>query len=246
MDNTLALVTVCFNSESTIRETLDSVRNQIMKPDEYIIIDGGSKDATLEIIKEYSDIVTKIVSEPDEGIYDAMNKGVKLAKADIIGLLNSDDTYIDAYVLHRVKSCFSREVSIFCGGVNYVDSAAKIRREWQLETEKINIQQGWHPPHPAFFATKRLYDELGDYNLEYPIAADFDLMIRFILANQSRVVLYRYPLVNMKLGGESNSSLKNILKGNREIRKSLKNNGLKGGYIYTVKRFISKLKQKVK
>jgi glycosyltransferase involved in cell wall biosynthesis len=246
MENTLALVTVCFNSESTIRETLDSVRNQIMKPDEYIIIDGGSKDATLEIIKEYSDIVTKIVSEPDEGIYDAMNKGVKLAKADIIGLLNSDDTYIDAYVLHRVKSCFLREVSIFCGGVNYVDSAGKIRREWQLETENINIQQGWHPPHPAFFATKRLYDELGHYDLNYPIAADFDLMIRFILSNSSRTVLYRYPIVDMKLGGESNASFKNILKGNKEIRQSLRSNGLKGGYIYTLRRLLSKLKQKVK
>lgn len=246
MENSLTLVTVCYNSESTIRETLDSVRNQIEKPDEYIIIDGGSKDSTLEIISEYQDIVTNVISEPDNGIYDAMNKGVKRAKSDIIGLLNSDDTYIDSYVLHRVKRHFQEGAKIFCGGVNYVDNTGKIKREWQLETDVMNIEQGWHPPHPAFFASRKLYQELGYFNLEYPIAADFDLMIRFILCNKTSTALYRYPLVNMKLGGESNASIKNILKGNNEIRHSLKKNGLRGGYIYTFRRLLSKLNQRIK
>ena len=154
--NTLTLITVSYNSEKTIKETLESVRNQISKPDQYIVVDGGSNDSTIEIVNEYRDVVTDIISEEDSGIYDAMNKGIKFAKCDILGLLNSDDTYIDQYVIDRVKNGFKQDIDIFCGGVNYVDFDGNIKMEWILRDNVDNIEGGWHPPHPAFFAKKKV------------------------------------------------------------------------------------------
>lgn len=241
----LTLITVSYNSESTIRDTLESVRSQIYKPDEYIIIDGNSQDTTLEICDEYRDIITHVVSENDNGIYDAMNKGIKLSSGDIIGLLNSDDTYLDEYVLHRVVTSFERGNNIFCGGVNYVRHDYSIVRSWFLKDKVKEIAKGWHPPHPGFFVSKTLYQNCGLFRLEYPIAADFDLMVRMLRSPNADIEVYRYPIVNMKLGGESNSSLKNILQGNREIRNSLKSQGLKVTYWYTIKRLLSKILQYV-
>ena len=244
--NSISIITVAFNSEKTIKETLESVRNQITKPNQYIIVDGGSTDMTLSILQDYSDIITDIISEKDDGIYDAMNKGLSLVNCDIVGFLNSDDTYIDKYVLDRVKSSFEEGVKIFCGGINYVDSSGFIKREWLLRDSRNNIQGGWHPPHPGFFCKNSLYQKLGNFNLDYKIAADFDLMIRFILSNMTEIKIYPYPLVNMKLGGASNVSLKNILIGNKDVRTSLKSLGFNVGFFYTIRRMFSKLIQKSK
>ena len=159
----IGLITVSYNSEKTIRDTLESVRKQTHKPHEYIIIDGLSTDNTLEIVKEYSDIVTKVISEKDKGIYDAMNKGIKNIKSDIIALLNSDDTYTDSNVFKDVLSGFKMGYKVVCGGVNYTNFDGEIKRKWNLREYPGTFKYGWHPPHPSFFASINLYNKLRHF-----------------------------------------------------------------------------------
>ena len=239
----VSLITVCFNSADTIRETLESVRAQTLRPIEYIIVDGGSTDETLDICNEFDDIITNIISEPDEGIYDAMNKGVSLSSGEIIALLNSDDCYSSEEVLATAAGAISEGYDVFCAGVNYVNKFGQIVRSWRLTANVEDIAIGWHPPHPSFFAKRNLYERFGNYNLDYTIAADFDLMIRFIVQPGVKVKTVPEPLVNMKLGGESNTSIKNILLGNAQIRHSLRNHGFEVGYWYTIRRLIRKVRQ---
>ena len=242
----IGLITVSFNSEKTIRDTLESVSKQSVRPNEYVIIDGSSTDRTLKIIEEYGHVVTKVISEPDNGIYDAMNKGISNINSDIVALLNSDDTYTDDNVLKDVLTGFKSGYKVVCGGVNYINFDRSINRRWILKKYPGTFKYGWHPPHPSFFASKELYSNLGNFNLDYPIAADFDLMFRFIEVDKNLPYLINRALVNMKLGGESNKSFKNIFKGNAEIRKSLSKGGLNVNYMYSLRRLFFKYLQKFK
>lgn len=242
----IGLITVSFNSEKTIRDTLESVSKQSVRPNEYVIIDGSSTDRTLKIIEEYDHIVTKVISEPDNGIYDAMNKGISNINSEIVALLNSDDAYTDDNVLEDVLTGFKSGYKVVCGGINYINFDGSIDRRWTLKKYPGTFKYGWHPPHPSFFALKKLYDNLGHFNLDYPIAADFDLMFRFIEVDNNLPYLINRALVNMKLGGESNKSFKNIFKGNAEIRKSLNKGSLNVNFMYTLRRLFFKYLQKFK
>ncbi len=207
----ISVITPCFNSETTIRDTIESVLSQDYSDIEYIIVDGGSKDDTLSIIKEYGDRISKVISERDEGIYDAMNKGISVASGDVVAILNSDDFYADVSVLSDVAAAFNGGIvdSIY-GDLDYVDwrETKKIVRKWRAgkHTWK-SFRYGWHPPHPTFFVKRDLYDQLGTFREDLKIAADYELMLRFIYVNKITMSYLPKVLVKMRDGGASSSGL---------------------------------------
>jgi glycosyltransferase involved in cell wall biosynthesis len=227
----ISIITVCRNSEGTIRDTIDSVISQDYSPIEYIIVDGDSTDATLDIVSEFGNDVSLIISEPDDGIYDGMNKGIKLASGDIIGFLNSDDFYSSSSSLRQVMEVFRNTSTMSCfGDLCYVDKqdTSKIIRYWKSSVfVPGNFARGWCPPHPTFFVRSEIYQKYGDFDLSYKIAADIELMMRF-LENYSIPVEYIPEiLVYMRMGGETNKSVKNIILQNIEIWNAMKQHDLK-------------------
>lgn len=239
---------VAFNSESTIQRALISIRNQSVKVDELIVVDGGSTDSTLAIIDGFHDIVSLVISEPDSGIYNAMNKGLRLIKSDIVGYLNSDDEFAHINCLKSIKENFKLNCSakIFISGVDYLKSNGVVSRQWRLKGLG-SFKSGWHPAHPGFYASRELLIKIRGFNEDYRIASDFDLMLRcFLLVEKEDIIIDNGKIVNMYLGGASNASFKNIFKGNSEIRKSLASNGINVSILYTPKRLTKKLISKWK
>ena len=216
----ISIITVWYNSEKTIEDTLRSVSNQKNVSVEHVLIDGASTDKTVDLIKEYSSITT-FVSEPDRGIYDAMNKGIAFATGDVVGTLNADDFYINSHVLEDVAQVFSDPTIDACyGDLLYVsqNNVDQIVRFWKSNDYKSDLfKSGWMPAHPTFFARKNVYERLGNFNLEYKLAADFELLFRFIEQNKIKTQYLPQVLVKMRLGGATNKSMTNILKQNKEI-----------------------------
>jgi glycosyltransferase involved in cell wall biosynthesis len=242
----ISLITVSYNSEATIRETFESVQKQKIQGFEleYIHVDGLSTDATMEISMEFDGIVTKRISEKDSGIYNAMNKGIQMATGDVIGFLNSDDTFCEFDVLFSISQCFLNDSSlgVVYGDINYTEGDHKIIRRWRTGKQR-SFLTGWHPAHPGFYAKKALFGRYGGFDETLRIAADFDLMLRFIEVKSTANQYLNKTLVNMKLGGESNASMRNILRGNKEIRMSFTKYGMSVSILYTIKRLIKKVKQ---
>lgn len=222
----ISIITVCFNSEKTIRKTLESIKSQNSKKIEHLIIDGKSTDNTLSIVDEYS-YEKKIVSERDKGIYDAMNKGIKIAQGDIIGFLNSDDFYSSNEVVSKLENIFTRdsELEACYADIVYTDQVdtSQIVRYWK-SSEFIpgSFSKGWCPPHPTFFARKSVFERFGDFDLSYGVASDVDLMIRFLEVNKIKARYIPELWVKMRMGGASNKSLKEIWKQNQNVLRALK------------------------
>ena len=219
----ISIITVCYNSEKTIEDTLRSVREQKYENIEYIIIDGGSIDHTLAVVTTLGAHVAKIVSEPDNGIYDAMNKGIALATGDVIGFINSDDFYPSPDVLCVVASAFESSGADCCyGDVCYVQqgNVSKTVRYWRSAPFVPGFfSRGWCPPHPTFFVRREVYERLGGFDLSFKIGVDIELMARYL--EVGRISNHYIPkvLVHMRMGGTSNRSLSNIVKQNLEIRR---------------------------
>lgn len=227
----ISLITICWNSEATIRATLESVRLQGYTSLEYIIVDGASNDSTLKILEEFSDIVSVVVSEQDHGIYDAMNKGISLATGDVIGILNSDDVFSDDQVLKDIAHIFSNtEIDASYADLQYVkrDDLTKVTRYWR--SGKYNqgaFKRGWMPPHPTFYVRKSVYDRFGWFDVRLRTSADYELMLRFIHVNKIKLHYLNRVIVKMRVGGQSNESLKNRMRGNNEDKLAWKFNKLK-------------------
>jgi glycosyltransferase involved in cell wall biosynthesis len=225
-----SIITATYNSESTVRDTLESVSSQEYKNVEHIIIDGLSKDNTLSIVKEFAH-VERVFSERDKGIYDAMNKGIQKAEGDIIGILNSDDFYFDNNVLNRVAETFQRTgCDAVYGDLVYIDqvNVSKVVRYWKSGPYKPgSFKWGWMPPHPTFFVRKELYEKWGTFNLQLKTSADYELMLRFIHKQNIRLEYIPSVLVKMRMGGVSNISLSNRLKANTEDKLAWSINGLR-------------------
>lgn len=221
----ISIITVCYNSEKTINDTLKSVSEQRGVNIEHILIDGGSKDRTTDIIKCYPH-VAKLVSEPDKGIYDAMNKGIKLSTGDIIGTLNADDFYADEQVLKQVERALSdADIDACYADLVYVNESNvdNIVRFWKSrDYEKGLFKDGWMPAHPTFFVRRKIYDKYGLFDLSYQIAADVELLFRLIEQGEIKTQYIPKVLVKMRLGGTTNKSIKNILVQNKEIVRMLK------------------------
>ena len=245
----VSIITATYNSAATITNTLQSVASQTYTDIEHIIIDNESTDETLSIAKEFPHI-KKIISEPDKGIFDAMNKGIKQASGDIIAILNSDDFFAGSTVIKDVVNAFQKShADIVYGNLYYVkkEDVTQIVRFWKSSPYKNNaFITGWHPPHPAFFVKKNVYEKYGVFKPELSVAADFELMLRFIERYKVSTFYLDEVLVKMRTGGNSNKSIKNIIEGSRDIKKSFLINGIKYKFYYPLLRFAPKLIQFIK
>jgi glycosyltransferase involved in cell wall biosynthesis len=226
----LSIITVCYNSAATIRDTIESVLSQTYPDIEYIIIDGVSTDATMQIVSEYADRISMIVSEPDKGIYDAMNKGISLATGDVVGILNSDDFYDYSDAVSDIASSFiaNPEVDIVFGDVVYVrpDNLKKIVRHYSSANFKPWwLKYGWMPPHPGTFVKRANYDKLGLYSLNYKTGADYEMFVRLLLTNRLNYKRIGKTITRMRIGGATTSGLRSYIITSIEMVKALKENG---------------------
>jgi len=241
----ISLITVAFNAQNTIDRCIQSVLRQKFNNIEYIIIDGGSTDDTIKIIGQYRDKIALMVSEPDNGIYDAMNKGIKMATGDIIGTLNADDYLADDEVLMDVVEAFAQQGNdVLYGDLDFVDKDAKVVRKWRSGHYKSGIfNWGWMPPHPTFYCKKELFEKFGYYKLDYGSAADYELMLRFIHANNASVFYLDKVMIKMIIGGVSNKSLINRVKASRFDLKAMQNNKIFMPFITLMFKPLRKLMQ---
>lgn len=243
----ISIVTITYNSEATLKDTIDSVLSQNYEEIEYLLVDGGSKDNTLAIIQSYADERIRWVSEPDNGIYDAMAKGKRMATGDVVGILNSDDFYPDKFVLSRVAEAFSMpDVDAVYGDLQYVshEDTTKVTRNWVAGVySRANFLQGWMPPHPTFFLKKEAFEKFGYYNPNFKSAGDYELMLRMLYKHHLKAVYIPHIQVIMRAGGVSNASFKNRIRANREDRLAWKLNDIKPSWFTLIMKPISKLKQ---
>jgi glycosyltransferase len=211
MPQKISVITVSLNNFSTINATISSVLSQNYPNVEYIIIDGGSTDGTREVIESYRHQIEHIVSEADQGMYDAMNKGVSLATGDVVGILNADDVYAGNDILQRVADCFQQEaVEAVYGDLAYVrqDDPERVTRFWKAGAyTPYTLYYGWMPPHPTFFVRRRCYLEYSGYRTDLGTSADYELMLRFLLCHRVVPVYLPGLMVKMRTGGASNSTL---------------------------------------
>ena len=240
----ISIITISFNAKATIEKTLKSVANQSYKDIEHIIVDGGSKDNTIDICNSFSHI-SKTISEPDKGVYDAFNKGLRLATGDIIGFLNADDTFYNKNSIQDIADAFNQNrVDIVYGNLDYINGKGTVIRNWRSQSYKKGlIKQAWMPAHPTFYCKKDVYDRLGGYNDSFKIAGDFELCLRFLEINNILSFYLDKKLVKMLTGGISNSGLKSkwvIYK--EEIRAFKINNVSINSFLFFLYKF-KKLKQ---
>lgn len=241
----VSLITIAYNSAETIEDTIKSIVAQDYSNIEYIIIDGGSTDNTLSIVDKFKDSITTIISEPDKGIYDAMNKGVQNATGDIVGILNSDDIYADNKVVSRIVEAIGNKDSIYADLV-YVDrdNTDKVTRYWKSGKYRMGIfKKGWMPPHPTFFIKKSCYDQYGIYNLQLKSAADYELMLRMLHKHNISVAYLPEVITKMRIGGQSNATLLNRLKANKEDKLAWIINDLKPGPLTLIIKPVRKISQ---
>ena len=241
----ISIVTATFNSAATVRDTIESVLNQTHQDWELIIKDGGSKDSTLEICREYESSCTgrlRIISCPDKGIYDAMNQGVALSCGDIVGILNSDDFYYDSSVLADISKAFEEGADATCGDLYFVDAkdTSKVVRTWKGSPYE-SFRGGWHPAHPTFYVKKEFFNLFGDFDVSFDVSADFELMLRFVEKHGAKVKYLNRVMVKMRQGGESTGSINNIIKGNKNIIRAFKKNDIPVPVFYTIRRLVPKV-----
>ena len=240
----VSIVTVVYNCSETIQGCIESVLNQDYDNLEYIIVDGGSNDGTLDVIDQYKSQLGHFISEKDKGIYDAMNKGIKLATGDIVGILNADDFFYSTDTISQIVQAFEADTKLDATIADIVfvneDNTRILRhynaRKWKPE----KFAWGYMPPHPSFFCKRRLFDELGLYKIDYKIAADYELLIRYLYVNR---INYRYiPMITtrMRMGGVSTKNLNSILTLNKEIKRACKENNLGTNFLKIYTKYIFK------
>lgn len=243
-----SIITVCYNSEDTIADAIHSVQKQSYKNFEHIIIDGGSVDQTISIVRATSKDTAIIVSEKDDGIYDAMNKGLGMATGDVVGFLNSDDFYPSSDVLASLANIFEDPTLESCyADLCYVrkDRPESVIRYWRSSSmPREAFLNSWVPPHPTFFVKRKIYEKLGGFNQEYFFAADFDLMLRFLKTHSIKSTYLPKVLVHMRLGGATNNSLRAIFYQNMEIIKALRCAGFRPSIIgFAANKIMTRIRQ---
>lgn len=243
----ISIITVSYNSINTIRDTLDSIFAQSYQDIEAIVIDGASTDGTIDIIEEYHNLYPeklKWISEKDDGIYDAMNKGLALTTGQIIGILNSDDYYFEKDVLERIVGTF---IKTKCDGLYanliFVDPFDKnmVVRKWM--TGRGTFKKGWNPPHPTVYLKREIYEQVGEYNTEYRIAADYDFLYRVFQVDKISMYYLNESIIYMRYGGASTGTIRNIIRGNKEIWTSLKKSKNRCAFFIVLLRLARKIFQ---
>lgn len=243
----ISVITATYNSEKTLRDTLNSILAQTYPDIESIIVDGASKDGTMDIVREYEPRFQgrmRWISEPDKGIYDAMNKGIQMATGDVIGVLNSDDFYHDERVVEDIANAFEQKnVDCIYGNLVFIDVKNKNNtlRIWKGSQHECGaFLRGWHPAHPTFYAKRIWFERFGGFKLQYAVSADFELMLRFIEKGQIRNAYLDRYFVKMRMGGESTKNIHNIITGNKNILRAISDNGFKPSRFYLMRRLIPK------
>lgn len=239
----ISIITVCFNSSKTIEKTFQSIKNQSYQNIEYIVVDGGSSDDTLKIIKNYNSCISNYISESDKGLYDAMNKGIALATGDIIGILNSDDVFSDVFVLENIaKFHQENDIDASIGNITQFNESGKTVRKYSSKNWiPENLKIGFMPPHPSIFFKRKLFEKYGNYHLDFISGADYELIVRFFIKHQ---VSWKYSGITttaMLRGGISSSGYKSYKLISREIKKALELNNIKFYYFKVLLRVIWKL-----
>lgn len=248
MNERISLITVCYNSANTIRDTLASVARQTVAPFQHVVVDGGSRDGTLEILSRWNEHPLTWISGPDGGIYDAMNKGLRMVVGDVVGFLNSDDVLAHEQVLSRIARIMEdRSVDAYYADVIYVDQKdlGSMRRRWRSGHPRVNaIPMGWIPAHPTFYARRSIYERFGGFDTRYRLAADHECLSRF---------LYRYRIcaaydpevcVKMRLGGATNVNWGNIVNQNREIIAGMRANHIPVSPLFPIWKLLDRIRQR--
>jgi glycosyltransferase len=244
----VSVITVCYNSAATIEGTISSVLNQTYKDIEYLIIDGNSTDETLNLIEPFKNRVKHIISEPDQGIFDAMNKGLQLATGNLVCILNSDDVYENENIIENIVNVFNskQNVDAVYANIIYVDfnDLTKVKRRVCSSQYYPNFfEDGYIIPHPSLFIKKEILDRVGLYDLTFKSASDYEYLLRIFKIHKVKSLYLNSDIVRMRQGGYSNKSLKNIINANREILKAWNVNNLKPGILFMFKRVFLKFTQ---
>ena len=245
----ISIITATYNSEKTLLDTLLSLEKQTHPDIEYIVVDGASKDNTIKLIKRNGTKVSKIICEPDKGIYDALNKGIQAASGDVIGFLHSDDllAYDDA-IADIEKKFKSTGCDAIYGDLEYVaqnDTTKRIRLWKSGSFSRFKTKVGWMPPHPSFYMKRECYSQFGSFSLDYRISADYDSLLRYILKQRISIAYLPKVLVKMRVGGISNRSVSSMVKKSMEDIRIMKRNGIIWPLALAYKN-ISKLPQFIK
>ena len=242
----VSIITATYNSAATLRDCLQSVAKQSYAPIEHIIIDGASKDDSLSIAQSFAHIA-QVHSEKDQGIYDAMNKGIAHATGDIIGILNSDDFYVDELVIQDIVTVFENSnCDVVYADLQYVDRERtdKIIRTWKSGTmQQRSFLYGWMPPHPTVFVRRKVYEQYGAFNLSLKSAADYEFMLRVLYKEKCNAAYLPRIIVKMRDGGNSNQSIKHRIFANREDKKAWTINGIKPFFFTMLFKPLRKIKQ---
>jgi glycosyltransferase involved in cell wall biosynthesis len=241
----ISIITVVWNNEKTIKDAIDSVLSQTYENIEYIIVDGASTDDTIEIVKSYGNKITKFLSEPDKGLYDAMNKGIKLATGDVVGILNSDDFYIDESVIEKVVKTFQEQnVDSVYADLVYVKSENLDKIVRYYDSSKFHPSKfayGWMPAHPTFFVKKEFYEKYGLFKTDYKIAADYEILVRFLKKYELSYFYLNQVIIKMRMGGVSTSGFKSNYILNKEIIRACAENGLNTNILKVLSKYPKKL-----
>ncbi|MDP3584899.1 MAG: glycosyltransferase family 2 protein [Thiobacillus sp.] len=241
----VSVITVCFNAVNTIADTLESVATQTHPGIEHIVVDGASTDGTLDVIKRHGKRVARLVSEPDQGIYDAMNKGLLLATGETIGFLNADDVYADTGVLERVSAIMDAEkLDALFGDAEFVSPTRPDRSVRRYRSERFcpeRIAWGWMPAHPALFLRQQVYQRFGSFRTDYRIAGDFELVARMFHGGTLRYRHLPEVLVRMRTGGVSTGGWRNTILLNREVLRACRENGIQTSLPKILSKYPAKL-----
>ena len=243
----ISIITATYNSGSTVRDTIESVLNQTYKDIEYIIVDGVSKDNTLDIVREYEprfEGKMRIISEPDKGIYDAMNKGINMATGDVVGILNSDDFYTSDFVLEKlISEMKSSNADAVYGDIHYVNNynlTKTVRYYSSKNFKRWKMRMGWMPAHPSFYCKREVYSRFGAFDCSYKIGADFENLLRLIFVNKIKTQYIPLDCVTMRTGGASTSGIRSHKQILKDHMKAYRKNNIYSNYIFESMRYISK------
>lgn len=242
----ISLITVSYNACVDLEQTIGSVTEQTWDDLEYIVVDGGSKDGSLEMLEKYRDCIGKLKSEPDKGIYDAINKGLGMAEGEVVGLLHAGDRFANPHILEKVAALFEeKEADVVYGDLQYVTSfePIKVFRNWESGVFATSlVKKGWMPPHPTVYFRRELMDRVGLFDISFRISADYDWLLRVMTLSGVKMVYLPEVMILMSTGGASNRSLSNIIRKSCEDYKALRKNRA-GGLFTLIGKNLSKLGQ---
>ena len=244
---TISIITATYNSASTVRYTFDSILSQTYHDIDYIVVDGGSQDGTVDIIKEYEkrfDGRMRWISEKDNGIYDAMNKGIRMAKGELVGILNSDDFFTSDDVLYTVAENLTEDLDAVYGDIHFVqpDNLNKCVRYYSSRNFRPwAVRFGYMPAHPSFYIRRCIYERYGLYYLEYKIAADFDMIVRLFCKYKIRAKYIEKDFVTMRTGGISTSKISHRILITREDARACRSNGIYSNFLFCSIKYLTKV-----